>query len=89
MESDNRALYPDEAGHFNLLEANLPFGAVLGVEGPNLPLGSSSSRMTVSSTAQSSGVGASASYNSQPPLFKSVIPKHSSSKEQRITVKII
>ena len=66
---------------------------VLGVEGPNLPL-SSTPRLTVSSTAQSSGVGASASYNSTPPsgpppTFKSVIPKHLSSKEPSMTVKII
>ena len=92
-ESDSRAFFPDDSGHFNLHEAHLLFGSVLGVEGPNLPL-SSTPRLTVSSTAQSSGVGASASYNSTPPsgpppTFKSVIPKHLSSKEPSMTVKII
>ena len=49
---------------------------------------SSSSRVSVSSTAQSSATGSSSSFNSasQPPAFNSVIPK---SKEQRITVNII
>ena len=86
-ESDSRAFFPDDAGHFNLHEAHLLFGAVLGVEGPNLPM----SRMTVSSTAQSSGFGASSSYNSvpPPPTFKSVIPKHGASKEPSMTVKIV
>ena len=36
-EQDSRAFFPD-AGHFNLQDAHLLFGAVLGVEGPNLPL---------------------------------------------------
>ena len=65
-EADDRAYYPDEAG---LHDASLLFGAVLSVEGPSLPPGSAPS-LTVSSTAQSSGVGASASYNSTPPLHK-------------------
>ena len=68
-EADDRAYYPDEAGHFNLQDASLLFGAVLSVEGPSLPPGSAPS-LTVSSTAQSSGVGASASYNSTPPLHR-------------------
>ncbi len=89
-EQDSRAFFPDDSGHFNLHEAHLLFGAVLGVEGPNLPL-SSMPRLTVSSSAQSSGVGASASYNSNPPppAFKSVIPKQSSSKEATVNIKII
>ena len=49
----------------------------------------SSPRMTtVSSTAQSSGVGASASYNTAPHSFKSVIPKNAT-KEPSMTVKIV
>ena len=62
-ESDNRAFYPDEFGHFNLRETSLPFSAVLSVEGPYLP------SATMSSTAQASGGGASASY-------KSALPTH-------------
>ena len=65
-EQDSRAFFPDDSGHFNLHEAHLLFGAVLGVEGPNLPL-SSTPHLTISSSAQSSGIGASASYNSNPP----------------------
>ena len=64
-EIDNRAFYPDESGHFNLQEMSLLIGSVLSVEGPNLPPGAAPS-VTVSSTAQSSGIGASASYNSTP-----------------------
>ena len=63
-ENDNRAFFPDDSGHFNLHDADLLFGVVLGVEGPNL---SSGSRLTVSSMAQSSSIGSSASYNSNPP----------------------
>jgi len=33
-EQDSRALFPDDSGHFNLQEAHLLSGAVLGVEGP-------------------------------------------------------
>ena len=33
-ESENRAFYPDEFGHFNLQEASLLFGAVLVLKGP-------------------------------------------------------
>ena len=33
-----QSLFPDNSGHFNLQETDLLFGAVLGVEGPNLPL---------------------------------------------------
>ena len=89
-EADDRAYYPDEAGHFNLQDASLLFGAVLSVEGPSLPPGSAPS-LTVSSTAQSSGVGASASYNSTPPppAFRSVVPKHSGSKGPTVSVKLI
>ncbi len=89
-EQDNRAFFPDDSGHFNLHEARLLFGAVLGVEGPNLPL-SSIPRLTVASSAQSSGAGASPSYNSNPlpPAFKSVIPRQSSSKETTANIKII
>ena len=36
-EQDSRAFFP-HAGHFNLQDAHLLFGAVLGVEEPNLPL---------------------------------------------------
>ena len=74
-EIDNRAFYPDELGHCNSQEMSLLFGAVLSVEGPNPPPGASPS-LTVSSTAQSSGVGASVSYNSTPPppAFRSVVP---------------
>ena len=87
VEVDNRALYPNEVGNFNLRDAHLPFSTVLGVEGPSLD-SSSSSRFSISSTAQSSATGSSSSFNSAslPPAFKFVIPK---SKEQRITVKII
>ena len=87
-EADNRAFYPDECGHFNLQEASLLFGAVLSVEGPYLPPASSPS-LTVSSSAQASGNGAL--YNSTPPApaFRSVIPKHSSSKGPSVSVKII
>ena len=69
---------------------SLLFGAVLSVEGPNLPPLSSPS-LTVSSTAQSSGVGASASYNSTPPppTFRSVVPKASSLKGPTMSVKVI
>ena len=67
-ETDNRAFYPDEFGHFNLQEASLLFGAVLSVEGPYLPLTLLPSA-TMSSTAQASGGGASASY-------KSALPTH-------------
>ena len=89
-EIDNRAFYPDELGHFNLQEMSLLFGSVLSVEGPNLPPGVAPS-VTVSSTAQSSGIGASASYNSAPPppAFRSVVPKHSSSKGPTVSVKVI
>ena len=75
-ETDSRAFYPDELGHFNLHEASLLFGAVLFVEGPSLPPGLAPSP-TVSSTAQSSGLGASASYNStpQPPALKIGVKK--------------
>ena len=88
-EHDNKALFPDDSGHFNLHEAGM-YGATLTVEGPTLPL-SSTPRLSVSSTAHSSGVGASASYNSNPtlPIFKSVIPKHSGSKEPTVNIKII
>lgn len=75
-EIDNRAFYPDESGHFNLQEMSLPFGAVLSVEGPNLPPGAAPS-LTVSSTAQSSGVGASASYSFTPPPKLLVVTKSS------------
>ena len=50
---DNRGFFPDDSGNFNLPEASLTFGAVLFVEGPNLG-SSANSRLTVSSTAQSS-----------------------------------
>jgi len=87
---DNRAFFPDESGHFQLHDADLVFGSVLTVEGPNLPLGQAQ-RVSVSSTAQSSGMGASAAFNSHPPppTFKSVIPKPSCSKEQTVSVKVI
>ena len=80
---DNRAFFPDESGHFQLHDANLVFGSVL-------PLGQAQ-HVSVSSTAQSSGMGASAAFNSRPPLptFKSVIPKPSCSKEQTASVKVI
>ncbi len=69
------------------------YGATLCVEGPNLPNLplSSTPRLSVSSTAHSSGVGASASYNSNPPppAFKSVIPKQSGSKEPTVNIKIV
>ena len=60
------------------------FGAVIFVEGTN-------SRLTVSSTAQSSGSGASASYNSNPPppASRSVIPKQPVSKGPTANVKVI
>ena len=35
-EQDRRAFFLDDSGHFNLQEAHLLFGAVLGVEGPRL-----------------------------------------------------
>ena len=49
------------------------------------------SRLTISSTAQSSSSGASASYNSNPPppTFKSVIPKQPVPKGPTVNVKII
>ncbi len=66
---DNRAYFPNESGRFDLSEVFL--GTVFSVEGPN------ASRLSVSSTAQSSGSGASAAYESNPlpPSFRSVIPK--------------
>ena len=87
---DNRAFFPDESGHFQLHDANLVFSSVLTVERPNLPLGQAQ-HVSVSSTAQSSGMGASAAFNSHPPppTFKSVIPKPSCSKEQTASVKVI
>ena len=86
---DNRGFFPDDSGNFNLTEASLTFGAVLFVEGPNLG-SSANSRLTVSSTAQSSSSGASASYktNPPPPAFKSVIPAKQS-KGPSYTVKIV
>ena len=47
--------------------------------------------LTISNIAQSSGTGASASYNSNPPppAFKSVIPKQAMPKGPTSTVKII
>ena len=85
---DNRAFF--ECGHFQLHDANLVFGSVLTVEGPNLPLGQAQ-HVSVSSIAQSSGMGASAAISSHPPppTFKSVIPKPSCSKEQTASVKVI
>ncbi len=70
---DNRAYFPNELGTFDLSDAY--DGAVLVVEGPDpTPV---TPRMTVSSTAQSSGSGASSAYQSNPPppSFKSVIPR--------------
>ena len=89
-EQDNRAFFPDDSGHFNLHDANLLFGAILFVEGPNLAA-ISNPRLTVSSSAQSSGSGASASYNSNPapPAFKSVIPKQAVPKGSTASVKIV
>ena len=89
-EQDNRAFFPDDSGHFNLHDANLLFGAIHFVEGPNLAA-ISNPRLTVSSSAQSSGSGASASYNSNPapPAFKSVIPKQAVPKGSTASVKIV
>ena len=78
-ENDNRAFFPDDSGHFNLHDADLLFGVVLGVEGPNL---SSGSRLTVSSMAQSTSIGSSASYNSNPHLLHSNL-SYPSSPAQR------
>ena len=88
---DSRAFFPDELGHLHLQDSDLMFGSVLTFEGPNLPLGQMQ-HVALSSTAQSSGMGASASYNSNPlppPAFKSVIPKPSCSKEQVASVKVV
>lgn len=63
-------------------------GAVLIVEGPDLPphVGPNP-QVSVSSTAQSSGGGASSFYHSNPPpAFKSVIPK---SKGATHTIKVV
>ena len=91
-EMDSRAFFPNELGHFHLQDSDLMFGSVLTVEGPNFPLGQMQ-HAAISSTAQSSGMGASASYNSNlpppPPAFKSVIPKPSCSKEQVASVKVV
>ena len=48
-------------------------------------------RLTVSSTAQSSGSGAFASFNCNPPppTFKSVVPKQTMPKGPTVSVKII
>lgn len=88
-QQDSRAFFPDDSGHFNLQEAHLLFGNVLGVEGPNLPL-STTPRLSVSSLAHSSSTSASASYNSNPPppAFKSVIPKQSK-ETAMVNIKII
>ena len=79
VEIENRALYLDELGNSNFHEAHLPFGTVLGVEGPSSGL---SPRVSISSTAQSSSAGSSSSFNSapHPPAFKSVIPKSKETK---------
>ena len=92
-EMDNRAFFPDGSSLFQIRDAELGYGSVLTVEGLNLPLGQDQ-RVTISSTAQSTGMGGSASYNSSsnlpPPAFKSVIPKFSSSsKEPTVNVKVV
>ena len=92
-EMDSRAFFPDESGLFQIRDAELGYGSVLTVEGPNLPLGQAQ-RVTISSTAQSTGMGGSSSYNSSsnlpPPAFKSVIPNFSSSsKEPTVNVKVV
>ena len=38
-EMDRRAFFPDESGLFQIRDAELGYGSVLTVEGPNLPLG--------------------------------------------------
>ena len=78
-EIGNRAFYPDELVHFNLQDMSLLLGFVLSVEEPNLPPGAAQS-LTVSSTAQSSGIGASASYNSTPPPPKLLVVTKSNKK---------
>ena len=84
---DSRAFFPDESGLFQIRDPELGYGSVLTVEGPNLPLGQGQ-RVTISSTAQSTGMGESASYNSSsnlpPPAFKSVIPNFRHPKKSRL-----
>ena len=58
---DNRAFFPDESSLFQIRDAELGYGSVLTVEGLNLPLGQGQ-RVTISSTAQSTGMGGSASF---------------------------
>lgn len=65
----NRAFFPDESGHFQLLNADLVFDSVLTIEWPNLPLGQAQC-VSVSSTAQWSGLRASATFNSPFYLLK-------------------
>ena len=89
-EMDSGAFFPDESGLFQIRYAELGYGSVLTVEGLNLPLGQGQHV----STAQSTGMGGSASYNSSsnlpPPAFKSVILKFSSSsKEPTVNVKVV
>ncbi len=67
---DNKAYFPNESGAFDLSDTY--DGAVLVVEGPEPVIPRTT---TVSSTAQSNVSGASSAYHSNPPPFKSVIPR--------------
>lgn len=67
-EDDNRAYFPNDSGMFELNKADLNFGAIFIVQGPDLPPTQSPiPQMSITSTAQSSGGGASASYRCIPP----------------------
>ena len=67
-ERDHKAYFPNDSGNFDLNGPDIYYGAVLTVEGPDLPSCNSRPMMSVSSTAQTSGTGASASYQCSHPI---------------------
>ncbi len=88
---DNKAYFPNDAGVFTFSECDLYVGAMFCVEGPDLPQPSHAGHsMSISSTAQTSGTGSSASYLTSPPpslptpTFKSVIPKASKGQSHNL-----